>query len=927
MQGSSGTIERVFATVPRRLLALAASACVVALGAALDGAVGADARVAQTTSTDLPAATHDSNAEGNDAPLGEDGRNGEPGPAMRQPTRARELFFEPNVGQSDSRVRFIGRAAGYTVFLTDTDALLDLRAPAASDRAAWLRVRPVAANPAPVLTAAQPLAGRVNYVQGSEAAPGLSRIATFGSVRYHAVYPGIDLVYYGNHGRLEYDFIVAPGADANVVTLEFEGAARSTIDAQGTLVLETRAGELRQPAPTVYQVRDGVREPVAAAWRKTGAHRVAIRLGRYDRERELVIDPLLQSSTYFGGSGDDSINSIALDAQGNIYAAGFTSSPELPGAPTRAGSETIGFVSKIGADGTMRYTTYLLDTDERGAMGVALDTAGSAYVTGRVSLWSQTAWNDAFVAKLDASGSVQAPAGYYFTFGGDNVDWGQRIAVDATGQAVVAGVTLGGSFPTTEGAWQRSPAGDLDGFVVKVNAAGTQLIHATLIGGSALDSANAIALDAAGNAYIAGSTESPDFPVTANAFQREHRSCSTSNGITLCSKAAFVAKLDPSGNTLAYATFLGGTDSFAASVATALAVDSAGHAYVTGATTATDFPTTRGVVQPEPGERLCFREVCSDAFVTKLNPTGSGLVYSTYLFGESQDEGVAIAVDTDGSAVIAGSTVSRYFPAVDAFQPRPGAFEDAFVAKLNADATRFAYASYLGGTVVADNATRATSASAIAIDSTGRVLVAGQTFTSDFPTTPGALQPAAGGGVDCGWGVFACGDAFLTRVGPDGPGRAPAMQVRVATAAPAAGRRIEASWSGIDSANANDRIRLYALGSSQEHDSAWGGWATDGTAAGSVGFDLPSDLRSGWYEIRLWSGDPAVLTPLARSAPFRVTSVFDLPSGGGPGGGTAEPGGAIASPYGGGASSGWFLVLLALALAALRPSARLVGRS
>jgi hypothetical protein len=824
--------------------------------------------------------------------------------AADQP-RPRQLAFEPNRGQTNAPVQYIVRASGYTAFLDASTATFALRG--AEPGHAPLRMRLVGADPSAPATATGELPGKVNYITGAGPARDLVDIPTYAGVRYSGVYPGIDLVYYGNQGRLEYDFVVAPGADPDAVRLAFDGAAATGIDEHGALVLHTAGGTLRQPSPIVYQERDGARQPIAGVWVQADGQQVGFRVGPYDRARPLIIDPVLLYSTYLGGIGDDAITRVALDAAGHVFVAGVTTSPDFPGAPPRLGGEVAAFVTRLGAGGHVVYSTYLLDTDDRGATGLAVDAAGNAYVTGQTGAWHPSGRFDVFVARLDATGNTAQPGGYFFTFGGDTLDWGQRIAVDVAGHAYVAGVTLGDTFPATPQAFQTAPAGEMDGFVAKVNVTGDALVYATLLGGSALDSANGIAIDAAGYAYVTGSTESADFPVTANAFQRERGGCFDGSYGRLCSKTGFVTRISPAGDALAYSTHLGGAEWTQASVAVDIAVDAGGHAYVTGSTTATDFPTTPGVVQPNVGERLCFFTICTEAFVTKLAADGSRLVYSTYLVGDALDAGAAIAVDREGSAYVAGTTVSRYFPNVNAFQPNPGTFQDAFVVKLNRDATRFVYSSYLGGANLLNSAYGGTVASAIAVDAAGRAWVAGQTYTTDFPTTPGALQGAPASLEGCRVaGIFPCSDGFLTQVAADGPG----VQQAIAVTAPAeavAGARVDVQWSGIPAPNADDRIHLYPLGHS--HESVYGGWATTGAANGTTSIELPVTLASGWYEVRLWSGDWTVYSPLARSEPIRVRNPLDPPSGGG-----ANGGGSSVMPFsgGGGAAGAWVLALAVL---------------
>jgi hypothetical protein len=468
-----------------------------------------------------------------------------------------------------------------------------------------------------------------------------------------------------------------------------------------------------------------------------------------------------------------------------------------------------------------------------------------------------------------------------------------------------------GNFPTTAGAVQPAPGGEKDAFVAKVNPAGTGLVYATLLGGSGSDSATGIVVDDAGSAYVTGNTQSIDFPVTANAYQREHRGCYTSSGFTMCASTTFVAKLGPDGAALGYSTYLGGSGIDQASAAAGIAIDATGHAYVTGSTTASNFPTTTGVVQPEGGEWLCFYEVCTDVFVAKLNASGSALVYSTYLFGEAQDDAAAIAVDQAGNAYVVGSSVSRYFPLVDAFQPQAPASRNGFVAKLNVDATQLLYASYLGAAAEPGSSNGSSGISGVAIDPLGNAWVAGETSATDFLVTAGAMQANWGG---CSDTIYGCTDGFVVKIAAAGSGVTTPVTVRMASERPAAGTTIEVAWSGITAPTAYDRITLNQLGRSDEQFEVYGGWHTTGVAAGTLSLALPAGLKPGWYEIRLWSGDWSVFTPLARSAPFKLASILDLPGGGG-GGGSGDGGVSSVAPGGGGAVS--TLALIALLLLAL----------
>lgn len=780
---------------------------------------------------------------------------------------ARALAFEPNRGQTDPQVRFIARGRDYTTFLTATEAVIVPRGRSDADTkdATVVRMKLVGANPSSSASASNELPGKVNYVPATGSEARLTGIPTYAKVRYAAVYPGIDLVWYDNGGRLEYDFVVNPAADPDAIALSFEGAHSMNVDEAGALVLRTPAGEIRQLAPTIYQERSGERERVDGHWVRTGSQSVGIKLGSYDRTLPLVIDPLISYSSYLGGSGHDWAHDIALDAAGNIFVAGGTSSPNFPGAPPRATTADAAFVTKLSAGGQLLYSTYLLDTDERGATGIAVDPMGNAYVTGRTSLYRPTASNDVFVAKLDAFGRVLRPSGYFITFGGDRIDWGNRIAVDGAGQAFVTGTTQGGSFPTTPGAFRRVPAGETDAFVTKLNATGTAFIYSTLLGGSGDDSANDIARDIAGNVYITGSTESINFPVTAAGFQRTHRGCYTA-GYVNCAQTAFVTKLNPWGTGLVYSTYLGGSGVDQESSAEGIAVDAAGNAYVVGSTTADNFPVTAGVIQPKAGFPLCYYEVCNHAFVTKLNASGSALVYSTYLHGEAQDYANAVAVDAAGNAYVAGGTASRYFPIVNAFQPKAGSHRDAFVVKLNANASAFVYSSYLGGASIANNLAGPSAATAIAVDPYGRAHVTGVTYATNFPTTFGAVQRVSGG---CN-SYYGCGDGFVTRINATGAGVAQATSVSMTSARAVVGQYISATWSGMPNPSTWDTVHVFPLGESSEPYEVWGGWYTTGAANGTVWLWLPPELATGWYELRLSSFNDLYGRPIARSAPFQI---------------------------------------------------------
>lgn len=660
--------------------------------------------------------------------------------------------FEPNRGQAIGSVKFLSRGDGYTLFLTDAEAVISVR-PKKDRPPLSLRMRPVGAKPGAQIAGEIALGATVNYLRDARTSPGLQAIPTYRRVRYAGVYEGIDLLFYDNGEQLEYDFVVAAGSDPGHIRLEFAGADRVSVNADGELVLHTTAGELRQPAPIVYQESGGVRTLIPGAYEPLGKTLVGFHIGAYDREQPLTIDPVLAYSTYLGGASEESGRDIVVDAGGNAYVVGAR--PSIRGPEFQ---DSDAYVAKFSASGALLWTTDVGDHCDDDGRGIALDTTGNIYITG--SLGScypfPTLTAGAFVAKLTATGA----GSYMFAFSDEwygGADVGQAVAVNAAGQAYVGGITTTDHFPVTAGAFQQFFGGGIgDGFVVKVNATGTALLFATYLGGNAYESLNDVALDAAGNAYVVGSTESHDFP-TRNAFQPVHPGWGPGD------QGGFVTKLNATGSGLVYSTYLGGGP---ADIAQSVAVDALGNAYVAGITQSTEFPITPGAAQPLPGDdRWCYYTICTDAFVTKLNAAGNGLVYSTYLGGNIFDEASGIAVDGGGNAYVTGNTLSSDFPTIDAFQPNSAGNLDAFVTKLNAAGSAFVYSSYLGGSVQSDAGFEGEDGGLrIAVQPGGTsAYVIGNTRSPDFPVVS-AHQPAFGGGV-CGWTDYRCSDAFVTKIG------------------------------------------------------------------------------------------------------------------------------------------------------------------
>jgi len=678
------------------------------------------------------------------------------------------LSFEANQGQTDGRVKFLSRTSGYSLFLTADEAVLTLRnkkakngkgtasavplsaektrASAPEGAADVLRMKLRHANLAAKVTGVDELAGTSNYFIGNDPTKWRTNVPTYAKVKYEGIYPGVDLVYYGNQRQLEYDFIVAPGADPRRIAFDIRGAKRIRRDAHGELVFKMGENEIRWHKPVVYQEKDGARQLIAARYAIADENRVGFELAKYDATKRLYIDPLIYS-TYLGGSGNDAGGAIAVDAAGNAYVTGYTASTDFPTMnplqPANGGGADA-FVAKLNPAGSaLVYSTYLggsgaenvylyLGFGDTAVGGIAVDSAGNAYVTGYTSSTDFPTMNplqpangggtDAFVAKLNPTGSALLYSTY---LGGSSDDYGFAITVDSAGNAYVAGRTFSADFPT-KNPFQPPLGNDGDAFVSKLNPTGSALVYSTCLGDDAYGTG--IAVDSVGDVYISGVTASIDFPVTPGAFQ-------TSCGGP-CYGNAFVSKFNPAGSALVYSTYLGGSE---ADYATAIALDGAGNVYVTGYTTSDDFPVTPGAFQTVcNGGQGCSR--VGDAFVSKINAAGSALFYSTYLGGKNFDYGFGIAVDGTGDAYVTGYTAGSGFPLEHPLH-ESGLRGSGFVSKFNPAGSALLFSTYLGGKGL-------DYGFGIAVDGAGNAYVTGSTASTDFPTTPGAFQTTNGGGAD-----------------------------------------------------------------------------------------------------------------------------------------------------------------------------------
>jgi hypothetical protein len=636
------------------------------------------------------------------------------------------LSFEQNMGQAPGRVRFLSRGKGYEVFLAPAEAVVETAAEQV------VRATVVGGNRAAEMTALDPLPGRSNYFVGNDPQRWRTNIPTYERVKSSNVYPGIDLIYYGHNGQLEFDFVIAPHADANRIELAFSGITKLEVDRAGDLLLYTAAGRLQQKRPRIYQDVNGVKREIRGEYVLRSRDRVRFRVGTYDRDYSLIIDPVLVYSTYLGGSADDSGIGIAVDGAGNAYLVGDTLSTNFPTANAMQNSFAGGadsgdaFIAKLNPSGTaLVYSTYLGGNGSDDAVSVAIDSAGNAYLTGQTNSTNFPTLNplqatfgggirDAWVAKLNSTGSALVYSTY---IGGNDYDFGHSISVDSAGYVYLAGGTYSLNFPTAN-AIQPAFGGNFnDAIALKLNPTGTALVYSTYLGGNGQDIAYGGAIDIAGNFYLCGITESTNFP-TANAFQPNligHR-----NG--------FVAKLNSTGSALSYSTYLGGS---VGDYAVDIAVDPAGNAYVTGSAASNDFPIVNAM-QPAFGG-------FEDSFVTKFTTTGA-IVYSTYLGGSGDDFGTSVAIDAAGNAYLTGYTASTNFPLANAIQTTQHGNTDAYVAELDPIGSILLFSTYLGGSA-------SDTGEHIAVDGAGSLYVIGQTASTNFPTA-NPLQQKVGGSFD-----------------------------------------------------------------------------------------------------------------------------------------------------------------------------------
>lgn len=727
-----------------------------------------------------------------------------PNTSAEQQTRIRAqidtlpLAFEANLGQTDPQVKYMARSSGYTVFLTKDETVFAVssrrrmtenkqkifgKTPAAGGEAttAAIHMTLVDRDPHAQISANQELPGVTNYFIGDDPSRWQRGLKHYAGVKYRGVYPGVDLAFHGQQGQVEFDFILAPQANASSIRFGISGARQITTDTDGNLVLTSAAGDLRLQRPVAYQLKGDSHHLVDARFTLSLDNTVGFALGNYDHGRELVIDPTMSFSTFLGGASEDEVFGIAVDPSNNVYVTGESSSTSgFPGGNVPAGHQFDSYVTQLKPNGSsgfqLGYTTFVGGSGNDSGLAVAVDSSGSAYVAGHTespdfpvpgSAAQPTATNlgtnctnlkttigpcsDAFAYKLLANGAMS-----WSTFiGGENDDTGYAIALDGAGNVWVAGDTFSTTFyPNTHAASflnvslnngvAQTPAPD-DGFVVEINPTGTApFMYSTYLGGSFGDQANGIAIDSSNNVYVVGETASTDFPATKGAYQTgcgSDGNCNTNtNGFSYYD--AFVTKLVSGSyaNTGGYSTYIGGSSD---DYGFAIAVDGSGNAYITGETTADDTTTTPGIPYPTTSgayNTTYNSKATSNAFVTELNSTGSSLAYSTFLGGSVQDLGGGIAVDSFGDAYVTGMTMSADFPVTaNAVQSKLNGSgstnnSDAFVSQFLAGGKTLFFSTYLGGSGD-ENANASGSVGTIALDSSNEMWVGGSTNSgTDFPT-------------------------------------------------------------------------------------------------------------------------------------------------------------------------------------------------
>ncbi|HUO15045.1 MAG TPA: SBBP repeat-containing protein [Verrucomicrobiae bacterium] len=717
------------------------------------------------------------------------------------------LTFEANRGQSASQVNFLSRGNGYTAFLSAGSVALSLHpdhsqpsdftgsknATNQQARAVNLQFSLVGSSKAPLAIGEGIQVGKVNYFFGNDPNKWITNVPTYSSVHYKDVYPDVDLVYYGHQRQMEYDFIVQPGADPRSIQIEVTGGNALSLDGDGNLALTAGTEQVRLQRPILYQIVNGQRAEVDGGYVMLSPTRIGFRVSSYDRGKALIIDPVLVYSTYLGGSGIDQSTGLAVDSTGNIYVVGYANAADF--TVTQFGTVASGsnhvFVVKLDSTGSnLLYADYIGGNSDDYGVGLALDAANEVYLTGSTTSSNFPVANafqaqqpgpyTGFISKLSANGASLLFSTYV---GGNAFDQPTGIAIDPSGDVTIAGYTMSQNFPVGN-AYQSTVSPNQGGaygyygFLTKFTSNGSSLVFSTYLSGSTtvaqncgspcypmpFNTVNALAVDSNGNAYVAGTTNTNNYPTSEGSYQ-------PSNLTTQDANIGFISKFNSTGG-LGYSTYFYPSSGNPVQISAA-AVDSNGSLIFAGSAQSDGtFPVTSA------STAICDPSVygynCSSAFTTKLDPTGSTLLYSTFLGPNNFATPAAIALDGSDNAYILSSTSSPLYQTTNAIESYSNN-SDLLLVEIDAAADTQLFSTYLGGN-------GNDSPSGIAVDGSGNIYLAGVTNSTDLPITAGAFQTQFGGNLD----------TFLAKISPaESPGvvmtplalQYPVQQVGVATQA------------------------------------------------------------------------------------------------------------------------------------------------
>ncbi|MGE5458438.1 MAG: SBBP repeat-containing protein, partial [Methanococcaceae archaeon] len=670
-------------------------------------------------------------------------------------SRTNKNFFIENRGQWPSEVKYLARVGGMNAWITSTGVVYDYFQIIKNDnknetskiipgkkeeferenttvKGHVVKMQLLDANTMAVNQGNDKKECYYNYFIGNDQSKWASFVPLYGDIAINEIYKDINVKYYFDGNNIRYDYVVKPGADLSLIKLKFEGQYSFRINDSGELILITSLGEVTNGKLYSYQNIGGANEEVFSRFVQNPDGTISFDVPDYNKEEELIIDPLIYS-TFIGGDWDDLGLSIKVNSANNAFITGNTLGAGYPVTPGAYDYFDNGgwdcFVTKFNSTGTdLVYSTFIGGGYHELNQSITLDANGNVFISGKTESTNyptssgafQTynhGGSDIFVSKFNSSGSSLI---YSTLIGGTGNDDGNSIALDAEGNAYITGRTSSLNYPVTSGVFQSNiGGGGADGFVTKLNFQGTGLVFSTYLGGDNYEALKNIAVDPQGNAYITGNTSSANFPITAGAFQ------TIKNG----SECGIVCKLNPSGTNLVYSTFLGGSSY---SQGKAITVDNLGFAFLTGMTNSSDFPVTNGAFQT-------IYKGNYDVFITKLNLTGNSLVYSTFIGGSNNDTPYSIVIDTSGNAYISGETNSVNFPIVPgSYQTFNNGNNDAFITKLNPTGNSLMYSSYLGG--LSNDQGRGT-----AIDNSFNSYILGYTNSTNYPVTPGAFQTTSNG--------------------------------------------------------------------------------------------------------------------------------------------------------------------------------------